>query len=110
MYEYRSNVCRVYDGDTVFLDVDLGFGVLLRNQSIRLIDVYAPEVRGIERPEGLLVRDQLRKRLPVGSEVTIRTMKDRKGKYGRWLAIIFDSLGDVNAFVRDEIEKAKNSD
>ena len=107
MYEYRATIRRVYDGDTVFADIDLGFGVWLRDQSLRLLDVYAPEVRGIERPEGLLVRDQLRQRLPVDVEVRITTTKDRKGKYGRWLVVIYDSLGDVNAFVRDEIERTK---
>ena len=50
----------------------------------------APEVRGKERPQGLIARDWLRKRI-VGKIIMIATIRDKKGKYGRYLAEIFDS-------------------
>lgn len=98
-YTYRATVVRVYDGDTITVDIDLGFGVILSSQVIRLLGVNTPEVRGPERPEGLRVRDEVRELIPIGSEIVIRTSKDRKGKYGRWLAEVFfqggRSLNDI---------------
>jgi micrococcal nuclease len=88
MFEYRAIVKRVYDADTITVDVDLGFGVWLKNQSIRFFGIDAPEIRGEERPEGLIARDALLKWIPLESEITLKTYKDSKGKYGRWLGVI----------------------
>ena len=63
MYEYRAFVRKVYDGDTVTVDIDLGFDVVLKGQKIRLVRINAPEVRGKERPEGLKSRDALRNKI-----------------------------------------------
>ena len=60
MYEYRAYVRKVYDGDTVTVDIDLGFDVVLKAQKIRLVRINAPEVRGKQRLEGLKSRDALR--------------------------------------------------
>ncbi len=88
MYEYRAFVRKVYDGDTVTVDIDLGFDVVLKNQKIRLVRINAPEVRGKERSEGLKSRDALRAK--IGNRwIKIRTQKDKKGKYGRWLGEIW---------------------
>ena len=88
MYEYRAFVRKVYDGDTVTVDIDLGFDVVLKNQKIRLVRINAPEVRGKERPEGLKSRDALRAK--IGNRwIKIKTQKDKKGKYGRWLGEIW---------------------
>ena len=88
MYEYRAFVRKVYDGDTVTVDIDLGFDVVLKNQKIRLVRINAPEVRGKERPKGLKSRDALRAK--IGNRwIKIKTQKDKKGKYGRWLGEIW---------------------
>ena len=88
MYEYKAFVRKVYDGDTVTVDIDLGFDVVLKNQKIRLVRINAPEVRGKERPEGLKSRDALRAK--IGNRwIKIKTQKDKKGKYGRWLGEIW---------------------
>ena len=84
MYEYRAFVRKVYDGDTVTVDIDLGFDVVLKGQKIRLTRINAPEVRGKERPEGLVSRDALREKV-LDKWITIKTKKDKKGKFGRWL-------------------------
>lgn len=88
MYEYEANVTAVYDGDTITVDIDLGLGVWVRGEKIRLIGIDAPEVRGPERPEGLKSRDWLRA-LVLEKTVVLQTIKDRKGKYGRYLAHVF---------------------
>lgn len=88
MYEYRAFVRKIYDGDTITVDIDLGFDVVLKDQKIRLVRINAPEVRGKERPEGLKSRDALRSK--IGNKwVKIKTQKDKKGKYGRWLGEIW---------------------
>lgn len=89
MYEYKAIIRKIYDGDTVTVDIDLGFGVWLFKQSIRLDLIEAAEVRGEERELGLKVRDTLREWLPLGSEVYLVTKKDQTGKYGRWIGIIY---------------------
>ena len=93
MWEYRAFVRKVYDGDTITVDFDLGFDILLKNQKIRLADINTPEVRGQQRAEGLISRDALRSRI-ANKWVIIKTTKDKKGKYGRWLGEVF--LGDRN--------------
>lgn len=94
-YLYLATIVSVYDGDTITVDIDLGFGVELKKQKIRLFGIDAPEVRGEERPEGLKTRDWLREKLLEGTVVLLKTHRDRKGKYGRWLAeVSIDEEGD----------------
>lgn len=88
MYEYMAMVVSAYDGDTIRADIDLGFGIVMQNQSIRLLGIDTPEVRGEERPEGLIARDYVREQI-LGKEVMLKTYKDTKGKYGRWLADVY---------------------
>jgi micrococcal nuclease len=80
-------VSEVYDGDTITCDVDCGFGVTLVKQKIRLIGINAPEVRGDERDAGVISRDALREKI-LNKRVTLKTLKDSKEKYGRYLATI----------------------
>ena len=89
MYEYRAYVRKVYDGDTITVDIDLGFGVILKNQKLRFFGINTPEVRGKSREEGLKVRDLVRNRIS-NKWITIKTHKDKKGKYGRWLAVVYE--------------------
>lgn len=89
MYEYKAFVTRVVDGDTFDAEVQLGFGVMIR-QRFRLFGVNAPEVRGDEREEGRLVKKFLQDAIE-GHEVIVRTFKnkqdkDKQEKYGRYLA------------------------
>ena len=59
MYEYHGFVSEVYDGDTITVDIDLGFYIHIHNQKFRLLYINAPEVRGSEREKGLISRDAL---------------------------------------------------
>ena len=88
-YVYRARITKVYDGDTITADVDVGLGVWVHGQKLRLYGINTPEVRGEEREEGLKARDFVLLKVPIGSEVVVRTYKDTKGKYGRWLADVF---------------------
>ena len=92
MYEYQAIVTGVYDGDSITVDVDLGMRVWLHKQKLRLSEIDAKSIKGEEREVGLAARDFLRE-LVLGKQVVIRTKKDIKEKYGRWLAEI--ELGGV---------------
>ena len=87
MYEYRAKVEKIYDGDTITVEIVLGFGVY-KTERLRLSGIDAPELRGEQRPYGLVSRDKLRE-LILGQEVIIKTYKDKKGKYGRYIADIY---------------------
>lgn len=88
-YIYYAKVVGVYDGDTITVDLDLGFKMWVRGAKIRLYGINAPEVRGPTRHEGLVSRDYLRE-LILGRPVFIMTTRDKRGKYGRMLGTIFD--------------------
>lgn len=87
-YVYDVRVMSVYDGDTIRLDIDVGFGIWIHDQTVRLFGINAPEVRGSQRPEGLVSRDALRAKIML-VDVRLHTQKDKKGKYGRWLGTLW---------------------
>jgi len=101
MYEYRAFVRKIYDGDTITVDIDLGFDIVLKAQKIRLLRINTPEVRGEQRPEGLKSRDALRQR--IGNKwIKIKTEKDKKGKFGRWLGEIWFEDECINDWLLKE--------
>jgi micrococcal nuclease len=101
MYEYKATVTKVYDGDTITVDFDLGFGIILKKQKIRLLGINTPEVRGPERADGILSRNALRQRI-LDKQVIIRTSKDKKGKYGRWLGEVYVEDENINQWLITE--------
>jgi len=92
-YIYNAYVTSVYDGDTITCDINCGFGVQLKKQKIRLFGLNTPEVRGEEKAEGIISRDKLRERI-LEKEILLKTKKDKKGKYGRYLGVVY--LGNEN--------------
>lgn len=102
MYEYKATVVSVYDGDTITVDIDLGFHITMR-RSVRLAEINAPEVKGSDKVLGQQSRDRLRELLPIGSITTLQTFKDGTEKYGRYLATVINSEAvNVNARMVDE--------
>lgn len=95
LYTYKGVIKSVYDGDTVTADIDLGFNTWLHGEKLRLARINAPEVRGSERSAGLISRDWLRNRLS-GEAVLIHTIKDKRGKYGRYIAEIWHKNVNIN--------------
>ena len=91
MQEYRVEVLKVIDGDTVDVDIDLGFGVWLKNERVRLYGIDTPESRTRDLEEkkfGLAAKERLKELLK--DDVYLRTMvgrggEDMKGKFGRIL-------------------------
>jgi len=93
MYEYQATLVSVTDGDTVRLDIDLGFNVILHNMPIRLIGIDAPDARN---PEGLVAKTYMKELLPVGTAITLISYKDKTEKYGRILGIVIISETSMN--------------
>ena len=93
MYEYKCKVLKVVDGDTVDIDIDLGFGVWMHKERVRMMGIDTPESRTIDKVEkqfGLASKNRLQELLPVGSSQVLKTEIDRsgedaKGKFGRIL-------------------------
>ena len=89
MYEYNCKIVRVVDGDTVDVDIDLGFSHWIHNERIRLYGVDTPECRtrdDEEKAAGLLAKAFIEDALHVGGTYTLSTKE--KGKFGRYLGVI----------------------
>ncbi len=88
LYHYKAVVTGVYDGDTITVNIDLGLNTWINNEKIRLVRIDAPELRGSSRNKGLKSRDFLRELL-LNKQVLLQTIKDKKEKYGRYLAEVW---------------------
>jgi len=87
---YSAVVTDVYDGDTISVEIDLGFDMLKRGVRLRLAGINAPEVRGESRSAGIASRDFLRNLVEsANNQVVIKTVKDSTEKYGRYLAYLY---------------------
>jgi len=88
MYEYRCKVVKIVDGDTVDVDIDLGFGVWLKKERIRMFGIDTPESRTRDLDEkkyGLMAKEFITKLLDDEGGIVLKTRKDAEGKYGRIL-------------------------
>lgn len=90
MYQYKCRINKVLDGDTVEIDLDLGFNTTLANQKVRLMGIDTPESRTTNKEEkvrGALSKKKLQEKLPVGSWATITTHRNDNNddKFGRIL-------------------------
>ena len=90
MFTYNAIVNRVIDGDTVVIDIDLGFGLWIKEESVQLTGIDAPESRTSDLHEkmfGLHAKQYVENLLPEGSNVVYTSTQFQSDKYGR-------SLGD----------------
>jgi len=106
MYEYRCKILRIVDGDTVDVDIDLGFGMWIHKERVRIYGLDTPESRTrdkIEKQFGLFAKEYVKSFLPVGSMQTLVTEKDKTGKFGRILGKfkVYDAKEDRQMFLSD---------
>ena len=102
MYEYKAKLLKVIDGDTVDVDIDLGFGVWLRNERVRIMGIDTPESRTrnkIEKLFGKAASKRLKELLNT-KDLVLKTFKgrggeDAKGKFGR-------ILGDFSVYYHND--------
>ena len=100
MYEYRvKKVNKIVDGDTIDVDIDLGFAVSF-TQRVRLAGIDTPESRTTDLKEkalGLEVKEKIKKELAAAKDVVIKTEKpDSSEKYGRILGWVFLDGADLS--------------
>lgn len=90
MYTYNCIINKIVDGDTIDVDLDLGFDIILKNQRVRLHGVDTPETRTkdlVEKQFGLLATEYVNTLLTVGEKyVLVSKEYNASGKFGRLLA------------------------
>tara|TARA_R110002153_G_scaffold268679_1_gene433748 strand:+ start:9336 stop:9734 length:399 start_codon:yes stop_codon:yes gene_type:complete len=103
MYEYECKIVRVIDGDSIVVDIDLGFGLWIHGESIRLFGVDCPECRSRDKEEkaaGIAAKKFVERFLQVGETYTLNT--EGKGKFGRYLGVISNETETVNKALVNE--------
>ena len=98
MYNYRVENIRVIDGDTVEVDIDLGFDVWLKKQKVRIHNIDAPEIRSKDKEEKVFAqaaKKRMEELLSIEEEIILRSFQDVRGKFGRIIGdfIIYDLAG-----------------
>lgn len=107
MFRYNCKIVKIIDGDTVDVDIDLGFGVWIRNERVRIHGIDTPESRTRDKEEkkfGLLAKKFVQDMLKVGSMQVLVTEKpgdEAKGKFGRILGKfeVYDYKTDRSMFL-----------
>lgn len=106
MYEYRCKVIKVIDGDTVDVDIDLGFDIMLRDERVRIMGIDTPESRTrdkVEKKFGMASKARLKELIGGKSGPILKTQinkkgEDMRGKFGR---ILGDFVTDDGRMVTD---------
>lgn len=104
LYHYKAEVLSVYDGDTVTLMIDQGMKHFARVK-VRMIGIDTPEIRTKdldEKKRGYAAKDYLKSRIE-GKTIIVQTLK--KGKFGRWLGVMWDYTEDA-----DELGESLNDE
>jgi micrococcal nuclease len=107
LYHYKAKVLEIYDADTIRVELNLGFGLIWRGSDnrgveIRLFGLNAPEMKGTEKDKGTISRDKLREQI-LNKEITLKTIKDKSEKFGRYLGIIIKEDGtNINEWLINE--------
>ena len=110
MFEYRVNITRLVDGDTVDAELDLGFNIIYKER-IRLMGIDTPESRTrnkVEKKLGLKSKARLKELISENKgNIILKTSKEGKGKFGRILGTLLLTVGDkefsVNEFSINDI-------
>ena len=94
MYQYKAFIKNVVDGDTLEIDIDLGLYVWIHGEKIKLFGINTPEVFGVKKdtPEWFLgnkASSFVKLILKEKDEIIVETIKDKKEKYGRYLAVAY---------------------
>lgn len=94
MYQYNAIVRKVVDGDTIEVDIDLGLSTWVHSEKIRLYGIDTPEVFGVKKgseewEKGNLSSEFVKENVKENDPVIIETFKDKREKYGRYLALVY---------------------
>ena len=101
MYEYRCKVVKIIDGDTVDVDIDLGFGVWMHKERVRLFGIDTPESRTSDRVEKVFGEAAKQRLVSLLSSEAIlisqvsKMGENMKGKFGRILGDFKTITGQI---------------
>jgi micrococcal nuclease len=107
LYFYRAKVVRVVDADTIDCDIDLGMNMWVRAGKtdspgrLRLYGIDAWETRGSEKEAGLRAKQAVIELVMDADDVFIKTILDKQGKYGRYLADVFLVMDDKQVWLNE---------
>jgi endonuclease YncB( thermonuclease family) len=109
---YEINLIRIIDGDTIVADINLGFDIILKSQTIRLNTIDTPEIHSedeIEKKQGLISKQKLAELLtnqsdppafnPKNNIILFVNKNNYRDKYGRILGIIFVATVNINSYL-----------
>ena len=99
MFEYYAKVLKIVDGETIDVMVDLGMGCH-RKERLRFSRINAWETRGEHKEKGKLAKARVAELIPVGEKIIVKTEKDKRGKYGRYIAEIY-IISEMNINLND---------
>lgn len=104
MYQYNVSVVKVVDGDTIDVDIDLGFGMTYKKQRVRLMGIDTPESRTRDLEEkkfGKASKKHLKKLLESAERISL--ISHDKGKFGRILGEIYIHFNEGHPVYGTEI-------
>ena len=106
MYEYRCKVIKVVDGDTVDVDIDLGFDIVIKGERVRIMGIDTPESRTrdkVEKKFGMASKARLKELIGGKSGPILKTQINRKGEdmRGKFGRILGDFVTDNGRLVTD---------
>ena len=104
MYRYKVEVTRVVDGDTVDVDIDLGFGMTYKKQRVRMMGIDTPESRTRDLEEKFYGKQSKYHLEKLLSEQNVQLQSYDKGKFGRILGELF--IGDNPLSVNQQMIQA----
>ena len=98
-FEYHAKVNKVIDGDTINVDLDLGFNVVLSNQNVRLLGIDTPESRTSDKTEkifGNLSKEKVKEFIDKceGQVILQTVLSDSEEKFGRLLGKVINPKGN----------------
>ena len=98
-FVYRvKEVCKIIDGDTVDLLLDLGFGIFTKKR-VRLWGIDTPEIRTRdleEKRKGYAAKERLSQLINEASKESLILHSNGIGKYGRVLGTIYNNNSNLN--------------
>ena len=89
MYRYKVKVTRVVDGDTVDVDIDLGFGMTYKKQRVRMMGIDTPESRTRDLEEKFYGKASKANLIKILDGQDVELVSHDKGKFGRILGELF---------------------
>jgi micrococcal nuclease len=101
MFTYNCKIIRVVDGDTVEVNIDLGFSICIKT-SVRIAGIDAPETRTrdlTEKSYGMRAKAIVEKWFEENNNLIIRTEKE--DKYGRYLGYFYSGEICLNEYLLD---------